>query len=756
MRDELYGGHAAPGVTGRPSGPACALALGAILCVGLPAQAPEWREVATWPPRMFHAMAYDLHRGRVVVFGGRLYADTWEWDGERWVRRFPRHAPPWRESHAMAYDPISRRVILFGGVRVGSILGDTWAWDGRDWTRLNPTTSPKPRAEHRMATDLGRGELVLFGGILAAGRFGREIAAKDTWVWDGKSWVQRFPQTVPTERWGHAMAFCPKSGRVVMFGGVYRFVPSRGTWEWDGRNWILRSPATTPRLRTRHGMAIDPGNGNVLLHGGDLFTTIGRENQETWSWDGRNWTLLSPKTVPPKRRWPYLAPDLVHRRVVMLGRRGIDLSPLQTWVYSNGDWRLAVRPTAPVEMEGAAYDAARDQVVVVGPSVPQSRTAPLETLVMEDERFVRLRPATQPPMRRDFAMLYHPRLRRVLLYGGGDEFGPPPYGRFNDLWAWDGTTWREIKSSTAPRPEIRPRLVYDSRRDKVVLFSRWGETWEWDPRGWTRRHPRTSPSPRWDFAFAYDAARGRAVLYGGLTDKRTYDETWEWDGRDWTLRKPLSRLPFGANEYTMAYHPELGGVVAFSCLHAWAWVWDGTTWRRIGGVFPSVRCGTTAYPVPLTKAAFYDSGRQRLRVMLAEPSGPFFGAWDLVVPNLTVDQPLPRLGERITFTAMLPGHAGRTFLLGLALGNRPGVPLLRVPYVGTELLPLRPGPLLSASVQAGLGGRLDPRGRTTVSLAIPNDPSLLWRSFHAAGVAFDPNGPSIRAVTDGVPMEIVR
>jgi hypothetical protein len=45
-------------------------------------------------PRVFHALAYDSNRGRVVLFGGNpdpnqanvFFIDTWEWDGSYWTQ----------------------------------------------------------------------------------------------------------------------------------------------------------------------------------------------------------------------------------------------------------------------------------------------------------------------------------------------------------------------------------------------------------------------------------------------------------------------------------------------------------------------------------------------------------------------------------------------------------------------------------------------------------------------------------------------
>jgi len=87
--------------------------------------------------RWAHAMAYDAARHRVVLFGGygpvypqgSQLGDTWEYDGNTWVQVFSDVSPTPREQHAMAYDLVRQRVVLFGGFRnPGGFGGDTWEY----------------------------------------------------------------------------------------------------------------------------------------------------------------------------------------------------------------------------------------------------------------------------------------------------------------------------------------------------------------------------------------------------------------------------------------------------------------------------------------------------------------------------------------------------------------------------------------------------------------------------------------------------
>lgn len=85
-------------------------------------------------------MAYDPGRGTVLLFGGETdltaLGDHWEWvpSGSHW-QAVPAAIvwPPARSRHALAADVARGRVVLFGGLDDSVVrhdLADTWEWDG--------------------------------------------------------------------------------------------------------------------------------------------------------------------------------------------------------------------------------------------------------------------------------------------------------------------------------------------------------------------------------------------------------------------------------------------------------------------------------------------------------------------------------------------------------------------------------------------------------------------------------------------------
>jgi hypothetical protein len=187
----------------------------------------EWTQLAdTGPGPRGTAMAYDIVRDRIVLFGGdaivppgpnppTMYADTWEWNGEAWTQEEDQ-GPSARTGHSMIYDAERKQTILFGGTGSSQTFGDTWAWDEQRW-KLLVGFGPSARYWHAMAYDGHAKQTILFGGSYP-GTSGPRPALGDTWGWNGKSWIQR-QDIGPPARFGASMAYDSDRDTTVLFGG---------------------------------------------------------------------------------------------------------------------------------------------------------------------------------------------------------------------------------------------------------------------------------------------------------------------------------------------------------------------------------------------------------------------------------------------------------------------------------------------------------------------------------------------------------
>ena len=313
------------------------------------AQTTNWRQQfpQTSPPaREGHAMVYDSAQAQIVIFGGDSYNlapyppypyvrlnDTWVWDGSSWVQKLPQTSPPARGGHAMAYDSAHDQVVLFGGLGPApteTIFNDTWVWDGSNWTQKFPQTSPPGRFGHAMAYDPAHGEVVMFGGGDGSSSLG------DTWVWNGSSWAKKSPQTSPTARANQAMAYDTSHSQVVLFGGTSDLIGQNDTWIWDGSNWTQQSSQTSPAARSGPLAAYDSALGGVVMFGGE--DNHNQNLNDTWVWDGGNWTQQFPQNSPPPGPGEAMAYDSGHGQAVLFGGQATSINQLfsDTWTYGIG------------------------------------------------------------------------------------------------------------------------------------------------------------------------------------------------------------------------------------------------------------------------------------------------------------------------------------------------------------------------------------------------------------------------------------
>lgn len=308
--------------------------------------------------------------------------------------------------------------------RTGGLDGRTWLLgadaDG-DWAEANPNGSPGPRMDHEMAP-AGDGTVLLFGG--ATTRFGPLL--NDTWSWNGSTWTRLAPETVPPARSGHAMCFDPVRGRVVMFSGNAgrnSVLYHADTWEWDGADWRLARPTHSPPRRDWAGMAFDPRRRVTILFGGRDSSHAPSGSYEpyddTWAWDGVDWTRIETDSSPPARHGHRLVYDANLDALLLAGGQfprapGYD----DTWVWLGNGW-AEFRPTvgyAGRAFFAMAFDEARGRMVLHGGKDVTDAVLLTDTWEFDGETWIRV--STDGPSRAWIPAAYDSSRRAVLLQGG--------------------------------------------------------------------------------------------------------------------------------------------------------------------------------------------------------------------------------------------------------------------------------------------------------------------------------------------------
>jgi len=215
----------------------------------------------------------------------------------------------------------------------------------------------------------------------------------------------------------------------VLFGGAETGSPggSDETWTWDGSDWTLQHPAVSPPARYNASLAYDAARGVLVLFGG--FGTGGVRGgylDDTWTYDGRTWTPVcgtdaTPVCGPPPGYGNAMAYDLLHQQIVMFGGSNGDN---YTWTWNGSVWTLQQpvhAPPAP-QFGSLAFDpllGQLGQIVLVGSDLPGFGTFGNQVWAWDGADWTQLQPAADLPSRRAAAVAFDPNSGGLLLFGGG-------------------------------------------------------------------------------------------------------------------------------------------------------------------------------------------------------------------------------------------------------------------------------------------------------------------------------------------------
>ena len=136
------------------------------------------------------------------------------------------------------------------------------------------------------------------------------------------------------------------------------------TWAWDGVNWTELHPATSPSPRYSVELAYDPTRGRLVLFGG--YGDAGRSD-DTWSWDGQTWVEEDLRRSPPARNSYAMAQ--FGRYVVLFGGLDADQDLRDTWILRKKTWtRLDPHNESPAarSTSSAVWDPIRRSVMLFG------------------------------------------------------------------------------------------------------------------------------------------------------------------------------------------------------------------------------------------------------------------------------------------------------------------------------------------------------------------------------------------------------
>src|SRR5690606_5951708 len=215
------------------------------------------------------------------------------------------------------------------------------------------------------------------------------------------TWNLLNPANSPSARIGAQLVYDYARGVAVLYGGLASNItippPTNETWEWDGTNWSQASPTASAGNRYRYGACFDFLSNRIVMYGGNTTQLLGMPNNQTWEYEGSTWSLVTTTGNPGPRDRPAMCFAAAIGKSVMFG--GADGSGLTdtTWLY-----------------DGVLHSWT--QVAIAG---------------------------AKPPARNGASMTYDS-VRHVCILTGGQDLA----GALSDTWTFDGQSWIEQPTTT--------------------------------------------------------------------------------------------------------------------------------------------------------------------------------------------------------------------------------------------------------------------------------------------------------------------
>lgn len=316
----------------------------------------------------------------------------------------------------------------------------------------------------------------------------------------------------PSPRTDASSAYDPANGTIVLFGGADRSGVLGDTWTWNDAGWVLQHPATSPPAREFAYLGFDPVTSRVVLFGGTTcappvssdvtgceYQKVQTNLDDTWTWDGSNWTKLETAHAPAiqafRGDFGGIAADESHHALILVTwPTGSERSTVETWTLQDADWHQLqpAHPPAPYEFSGPAYDAASGH---------------------------------------------------LILQQLGERFGAT-------YW-WDGKDWRFFDPSVKT-PHSYGRLVSAGRRGLLLIWA--SNDYAWNGQSWSGVTVlpglvSSLAQPRDGWTASFDERTGELILFGGRAGPGGPDllgDTVGWDGSAWKTLTRAQPTPLGA------------------------------------------------------------------------------------------------------------------------------------------------------------------------------------------------------------------
>ncbi|MCR9244429.1 MAG: kelch motif-containing protein [bacterium] len=508
-----------------------------------------WRKIASLPPGfgIIIDATWDPRRAKSVMLLSSSWpytVATYELDADGWSALGP---APSTIVDDLCYDPTTQLVVGLSSNGTTQTTQDH-AWTGSTWLPLTANVRPF-HVQGQLITDHARSRIVAFTP-------GQPGPSNETWEWDGTTWTQLAPATVPPIRETTVLSNDRAGGGVLMFGGVSGGAAIRDTWRWDGTDWTQLPIGSAANASGFTALTFDRVAGAPLL--------LDRANQSAVDYHLSATGWVAGKATGPTRQTILVANDFSRDTLVMHDGSW-------THVWNGNDWTRSLIGGPSRRVSSMAFDWSQSELVVFGgitvPNQPNTPTTPTDTWTFDGAAWQQRAVGQPPTARQSHALVSSFAQNGVLMFGGLYNGSVP----LQDTWLWSQGTWTDLTPSlsSAPPAGRATGAVGPPGMTPSVLAG--GELWDFNG-AW---NPVDAQAPTLSAARLGVTPQGNPMVTGIVSSPVT--AAFERVNGSW--------LPRSSHPRWFAHHalyPGRGDLLGFDSGEPWAWSTTPATSARYG------------------------------------------------------------------------------------------------------------------------------------------------------------------------------
>ncbi len=537
-------------------------------------------------------------------FNGTLYAglgasandaEVWSWNGTIWAKIGGDSLNSgWTTNFEYVYQMANDGTNLFVGLGLTAGDAEVWSWNGTIWARIGGDGVNSSWADTTFEYILS---MLYQGSTLYVG-LGTTAGDADLWSYTSGTWTQIGGDAL-NSGWAASTyegVYSLRGDGTNVYAGLGATAGDNEVWSWNGSTWTkIGGDAVNSGFTNTHTIVSTLSYIGTTLYAG----LTGTVSSELWAYAGGTWSQVGGNYY--NESWGFFGLQSVESMTTYSDKlyAGTGLSTAGNalvWEFDGSSWTLIGGQGVNSSWDGKTYEIISSMISDGGYLYVGLGTS------ANDAEVWSWNGTTWTKIGGDSDNLgwttNYDIVTSMAIFNGNLHVGLGLTAGEAEVWAWNGSSWSKVGGDTvnsswgAGYERVLSMAVYNGQLYAGLGISAGdAEVWAWDGATTWTKVGGDSVNSGWDntkedvdYMIVYNGK-----LYAGLGVTTDDAEIWEYNGTSWSLiggddvNNGWASGTYEQVKTMTVYNGKLVAGLGSTAGDSEVWVYDGTTWTKIGG-----------------------------------------------------------------------------------------------------------------------------------------------------------------------------